>query len=78
MTRDELVSITGKLTASAQVRWFKERLRVDVAFDKRGPILTNETFDKLVAKANNVLPIHQDNQAGVGEPRGTVKLRRRA
>lgn len=52
---ESLQTITGRKLPSAQKRWFHTHFGVDLPADRAGPILTEATFDALVAKAAGVL-----------------------
>ena len=66
-----LKDITGKSRKSAQVRWFKDYLGVEVPHDRRGPILTEEAYQKLLEKRLGLL--FEDP----GQNRPSVKLMRK-
>jgi uncharacterized membrane protein SirB2 len=66
----ELMSITNRSTPSAQAAWFKRHFNVSLEYDTLGVILTNNTFEALVAKKYGL---------GANESsRPTVKLAKRA
>lgn len=46
----QLEDITGLTQPAAQVRWFHKHYGVRLAHDVRGPIITKEAFEALVAK----------------------------
>lgn len=50
LSQTELEGITGRTLPAVQARWFKKHLGVDVAYDRKGPIITKATFEALVAK----------------------------
>lgn len=51
LTQDRIKEITDRTRVSAQVKWFREKLKVDVQYDERGPILTEASFELLVEKS---------------------------
>lgn len=67
-----LKNITGKSRKSAQVRWFKNYLGVEVPHDRRGPILTEEAYQKLLEKRLGLLTFENPEQN-----RPAVKLMRK-
>ncbi len=67
-----LKDITGKARKSAQVRWFRDHLGVEVPHDRRGPILTEEAYQKLLEKRLGLLPFENPEQS-----RPSVKLMRK-
>jgi hypothetical protein len=54
MSRDRLREITGRFYGKAQARWFEEFLGACVPCDSVGPILTEQTFEELVARASGI------------------------
>ena len=56
MSRDALKIITGCTYGKAQVRWFAKHLGAVVPSDKLGPILTEQTYEQLVARASGIAP----------------------
>lgn len=73
LTADELQQLTGRLQASAQVRWFKEAFNVDVPRDCTGPIITRAAFERLVAAS---LGLDKTVQATVNIERPALVLNR--
>ncbi len=54
---EQLREITsGRTLPSAQKRWFSEHFNVDLPFDSRGPIITPQGFEALVAKSCGLNP----------------------
>lgn len=51
-------TITGKRTRSAQARWFKTYLGVDVPCDLTGPVMTEATYEALLKKRCGVLAVN--------------------
>lgn len=51
----KLFEITGFQRKSAQAKWFKDYLGIDVPCDRIGPILTNDAYEALVKKRLGVL-----------------------
>jgi hypothetical protein len=64
MSRERLKEITGRSFGKAQARWFGEYLGVEVPCDRVGPILTEQTFEELVARANGI----RKNEGGAERP----------
>ena len=56
LTQEIIHTITGKRTRSAQARWFKTYLGVDVPCDLTGPVMTEATYEALLKKRCGVLP----------------------
>ncbi len=48
LTQQELQGITGRERPHAQAKWFRDHYGIDLPRDERGPIMTKDTFDKLV------------------------------
>ena len=48
--RKAIEEITGRKRVSSQVTWFRKHLGVDVPSDRFGPILTAQTYEKLLEK----------------------------
>lgn len=51
----KLVDITGYKIPSAQVRWFKDYLGAEVPRDRRGPIISENTLELLMARRMGLL-----------------------
>ncbi len=68
LTPERLKAITGRAYGKTQARWFREHLNADVPCDHLGPIMTEQTFEELVARASGV-------RAGAPAERPTVRLR---
>lgn len=62
LSQEQLLEITGLSLPSAQARWFRQQFGVTLPADRRGPIITAQAFEGLVAKqcglavAENVRP----------------------
>lgn len=56
LSPEKLYEATGRIRQSAQARWFKEFLGVDVPCDRLGPIITEAAYEDLVKKRLGVLP----------------------
>ncbi|MDQ8022218.1 MAG: DUF4224 domain-containing protein [Moraxellaceae bacterium] len=54
MSKEKLQEITGLQYGKAQARWFREYLGAEVPCDRQGPILTEQTYESLVARANGL------------------------
>lgn len=50
-----LHAITGRKQRTAQARWFREFMSVDVPCDDRGPILTEAVYQQLLLKRLGIL-----------------------
>ena len=50
MDLEQLQKLTGRKNRSAQARWFKAHFGVDVPCDQSGPIMTEQTYQDLLAK----------------------------
>ena len=50
LSPEKLNEITGLTLPSAQSRWFRENFGVSLPADRRGPIITAQAFEGLVAK----------------------------
>ena len=50
MDLEQLQKLTGRKNRSAQARWFKTHFGVDVPCDQSGPIMTEQTYQELLAK----------------------------
>lgn len=50
MDLEQLQKLTGRKNRSAQARWFKAHFGVDVPCDQAGPIMTEQTYQDLLAK----------------------------
>jgi len=50
LTLDRLVEITGLKRKTAQARWFRIYLSVDVPMDRIGIIMTDTAYEKLLEK----------------------------
>lgn len=74
LDQTQMHEITGRKRAKAQVEWFRAHLGADVPFDQRGPILSESTYEALLAKRLGVLPSFDP-----GKPlnRPTVRLVRK-
>jgi len=55
LSPQKLYEVTGRIRQSAQARWFKEYLGVDVPCDRLGPIITKAAYEDLVKKRLGVL-----------------------
>lgn len=55
LSPQKLYEATGRVRQSAQARWFKEYLGVDVPCDRLGPIITEAAYEDLVKKRLGVL-----------------------
>jgi hypothetical protein len=53
----ELIELTDKQNKSSQVKWFKEKLGVDVVCDSKGPIMTHEIYNDLLKKRYGLLDL---------------------
>lgn len=61
--QDQLEKITGYKTPGAQKRWFKENLGADVPRDKRGPIISETTYELLMQRRMGILLLPSQNPA---------------
>ena len=61
-----LIKITGKRRATAQQKWFKEKLGVDVPFDAKGVLMNDSTYDALLKQRCGLT---QQSQASKTKPR---------
>ncbi|MFN4328338.1 MAG: DUF4224 domain-containing protein [Limnobacter sp.] len=57
LSPQKLYEATGRIRQSAQARWFKEYLGVDVPRDRLGPIITEAAYEDLVKKRLGVLQL---------------------
>jgi len=57
LSPQKLHEVTGRFRRSAQVKWFKEFLNVDVPCDRLGPIITEAAYEDLVKKRLGVLQL---------------------
>lgn len=57
LSPEMLYKATGRTRQSAQARWFKEYLGVDVPCDRLGPIITEAAYEDLVKKRLGVLAL---------------------
>jgi len=55
LSRDQLFEITGRVRAKNQVAWFREHLSVTVPCDSVGPVLTQASYEAILAKKLGVL-----------------------
>lgn len=55
LSPQKLYEATGRVRQSAQVKWFKDFLNVDVPCDRLGPIITEAAYEDLVKKRLGVL-----------------------
>lgn len=69
ITTEKLYEITGLKFKKSQVAWFSIHLKVDVPHDKYGPIISEESFEKLLEKRLGLTPSNTKN-----EIRPSVKL----
>lgn len=69
LTKDQLYSITNRRRISAQVKWFKDFLKIDVPCDRLGPIVTEAAYQDLVKKRLGVLPEVQPQSGQRDQPR---------
>jgi hypothetical protein len=69
LTQQQLQEFTGRQRGGAQVRWFREYLGANVPHDQSGPILTQQTLELIVARANGLRSVEDNSE------RATVKLR---
>ena len=67
-----LERITGRKRKRLQARWFLDYLGVDVPCDRQGPIITERSYEALVAKRLGVLPSASEQQQA---DRPQVRLR---
>jgi len=51
-----LREIAKRCRPKHQAAWFKEYLGIDIPCDRAGPILTQQTYDALLAKRPGVFP----------------------
>lgn len=70
ITPTKLHELTGLQQPAAQARWFKANFGVAVPCDRRGPIITDATFEAMVAKSCGIA-------APAEAARPQVKLRER-
>lgn len=50
LSPEKLHEITGLSLPSAQARWFRQHYGIALPADRRGPIITAQAFEGLVAK----------------------------
>lgn len=72
LSPETLHDITGRKQRTAQARWFREFMSVDVPCDERGPILTEAAYQQLLLKRLGIL--HEPG-AQAARPRPAVRLR---
>lgn len=56
LEHEVLVKITGRHRSRDQVAWFLQHLGVNVPCDRKGPIITQATYEALVARACGLRP----------------------
>ncbi|MDE3023238.1 MAG: DUF4224 domain-containing protein [Pseudomonadota bacterium] len=71
LDNNQIFELTGFKRKSSQVAWFRDRLGVEVPFDRHGPILTAECYQKLLEKYLGILP--NSNESRVNRP--TVRMK---
>lgn len=69
LTTEKLYEITGMKFKKSQVAWFSNHLKVEVPYDRLGPIISEEAFEKLLEKRLGLTPAHSPNNT-----RPSVKL----
>lgn len=50
INQNELIELTGKQQKGAQVKWFKEKLCIDIVCDSKGPIINHEIYNELLKR----------------------------
>lgn len=50
LTPEELQNITGRSMPAAQVRWFQRHYGIEMPHDRKGPIITAQAWEALVAR----------------------------
>lgn len=70
LDKQTLYNLTKLRRISAQVRWFRDQLGVDVPFDRDGPIMTDAALEKLLEKRLGILPSY----SGQERPKPTLRL----
>ncbi|AMC35402.1 DUF4224 domain-containing protein [Janthinobacterium sp. B9-8] len=56
INKEELIELTGKQQTSAQVKWFKQHLNINIACDAKGPILNHAIYSELLKKQYGLIP----------------------
>lgn len=56
LSPQQINEITGYSRKSAQAAWFRNHLAIEIPCDHRGPILTDEAYEKLLEKRLGILP----------------------
>lgn len=57
INQGDLIELTGKQQKSAQIKWFKQHLFVDLTCDSQGPIINKAIYDELLKKRYGLLSI---------------------
>lgn len=72
LSKDQLFQITGRLQPAKQASWFWEYLSVKVPCDQAGPVLTEASYEAILAKKLGVLK----TETPAIEPRVSVAVPR--
>lgn len=65
ISKEELIELTGKQQVSAQVKWFKQHLNINISCDAKGPIINHAIYSELLKKQYGLLPALT---AGISRP----------
>lgn len=76
LTPEELQNITGRSMPAAQVRWFQRHYGIEMPHDRKGPIITAQAWEALVARkcGTSAKGEPQNHIGGDIDGRPTVKL----